>query len=96
MDYTVTLEHGTDGSCLGWVHELPGCAGCLADFLRWTRYIALERMRRLAEHDRASLTYAESAGAPRPELWSARKAARLVWQELPHPEDLDRPEAARR
>jgi predicted RNase H-like HicB family nuclease len=25
MPYSVTLEHGSDGSCLAWVHELPGC-----------------------------------------------------------------------
>ncbi len=25
MTYSVTLEHGTDGSYLAWVHELPGC-----------------------------------------------------------------------
>jgi len=25
MTYSVTLEHGSDGSYLAWVHELPGC-----------------------------------------------------------------------
>jgi len=25
MSYSVTLEHGSDGSYLAWVHELPGC-----------------------------------------------------------------------
>jgi predicted RNase H-like HicB family nuclease len=25
LTYSVTLEHGSDGSYLAWVHELPGC-----------------------------------------------------------------------
>src|SRR5712691_6318237 len=25
MTYSVTLEHGTEGSYLAWVHEMPGC-----------------------------------------------------------------------
>jgi DinB superfamily len=25
MAYSATIEHGSDGSCLGWIHELPGC-----------------------------------------------------------------------
>jgi predicted RNase H-like HicB family nuclease len=25
MTYSVTVERGSDGSCLAWVHELPGC-----------------------------------------------------------------------
>jgi predicted RNase H-like HicB family nuclease len=23
--YSITVEHGSDGSYLAWVHELPGC-----------------------------------------------------------------------
>ena len=51
MTYSATLEHGSDGSYLAWVHELPGCfvrgvsredvAGKLPDaiqeFLAWLR-----------------------------------------------------------
>ena len=48
--YAVTLERGTDGSYLAWVHELPGCAvrapsrdevlerlpGAIEEFVAWT------------------------------------------------------------
>jgi predicted RNase H-like HicB family nuclease len=51
LTYSVTLEHGSDSSCLAWVHELPGCfvrgAGCaetlerlpdaIRAFLEWLR-----------------------------------------------------------
>ncbi len=51
MRYTVTLERGTDGGYMAWVHELLGCAArgaskaeveakirpAIAEFLTWTR-----------------------------------------------------------
>jgi predicted RNase H-like HicB family nuclease len=67
-----------------WTFDLRAPDG-LAEFLTWTRGVASERMHALAERQDASLTYAEWAGAPRPELWTARKAARrLIWHELLH------------
>ena len=185
MTYSVTLEHGTDGSYLAWVHELPGCfaraqtrenveaqlpdairefaewagerdgdfavvaevesvidssedtevlldvdrepltqddwarierwlersrADTLSgeadaqhlgfvelmyaawtfdvdskEFLDWTRSVALARMRELAGSDDGRVTAALWSGAPRPEPWTARKAARrLVWHERLH------------
>jgi hypothetical protein len=187
MTYSVTLEHGSDGSYLAWVHELPGCfvrgatreeieaklpaeierfcawAGetpggfevvgevesvidssedteVLLDvdrepltraewerierwlersrqalleatgdvdvshigfvelmyaawtfdvdskeFLDWTRSVALARMRELARTDDGTVTEARWSGAPRPEPWTARKAARrLIWHESLH------------
>ncbi len=73
-----------------WTFDLHSRAG-LEEFLNWTRNISLARMRFLSEHDRGALTYAEWAGAPRPEEWTARKAARrLIWHELLHLPDLRR------
>jgi predicted RNase H-like HicB family nuclease len=73
-----------------WTFDLRSRAG-LEEFLHWTRNVSLGRMRFLSEHDRGSLTYAEWAGAPRPEEWTARKAARrLIWHELLHLPDLRR------
>ena len=71
-----------------WTFDLRSRAG-LEEFLHWTRNVTLERMRLLAETDDGALTYAEWAGAPRPEAWTARKAARrLVWHERLHQPDL--------
>ena len=183
MTYSVTLEHGSDGTYLAWVHELPGCfargetradvqaklpgairefaewagepAGEFAvvnevesvidssedtevllevdrkpltqddwnrlerwlaksreelgdvdvqhigfvelmyvawtfdveskEFLEWTRGIAFARMRELAARGDARVPEARWAGAPRPEPWTARKAARrLLWHERLH------------
>jgi predicted RNase H-like HicB family nuclease len=67
-----------------WTFDLGSREG-LAQFLGWTRAVASDRMRSLAEREDASLTYAEWAGAPGPEPWTARKAARrLIWHELLH------------
>jgi predicted RNase H-like HicB family nuclease len=67
-----------------WTFNLRSREG-LEEFLGWTRDIAVSRMRLLAERADSSLTYAEWAGAPRPEPWTARKAARrLIWHELLH------------
>lgn len=73
-----------------WTFDLRSRAG-LEEFLDWTRDISLARMRFLSEHDRGLLTYAEWAGAPRLEEWTARKAGRrLIWHELLHLPDLRR------
>jgi hypothetical protein len=67
-----------------WTFDLRSRDGIEA-FLNWTRGVATERMRLLAQREDASLTYAQWAGAPRPEPWTARKAARrLIWHELLH------------
>jgi predicted RNase H-like HicB family nuclease len=67
-----------------WTFDLRTTAG-LREYLEWTRSIAAARMRDMSEHDDGSVTYAEWAGAPGPEEWTARKAARrLVWHELLH------------
>jgi len=67
-----------------WTFDLRSQAG-LQDLLDWTRSTSLARMRSLAENDHGSVTHAEWAGAPRPEEWTARKAARrLIWHELLH------------
>jgi predicted RNase H-like HicB family nuclease len=63
----------------------------LAEFLAWTRGIAGERLSALARASAADLTWADWGGAPRPEPWTARKAARrLVWHELLHLRALGR------
>jgi len=67
-----------------WTFDLRSRSGLRA-YLEWTRDIAVSHMRDLAEDDDGSVTYAEWAGAPRLEEWTARKAARrLIWHELPH------------
>ena len=59
--------------------------GGLSDFLAWTRSVAVQRMQELSQQASSAHTWAEWAGAPRPEPWTARKAARrLVWHELLH------------
>jgi predicted RNase H-like HicB family nuclease len=73
-----------------WTFDLGSRDG-LADFLAWTRGIASSRMAKLAERADASVTLAGWAGAPRPELWTARKALRrLIWHELLHLSEIDR------
>jgi predicted RNase H-like HicB family nuclease len=68
----------------GWTFDLRSRSGLHA-FLEWTRQIAQARMRELSATDEGAVTYAEWAGAPRPEPWTARKAARrLIWHELLH------------
>ena len=55
------------------------------------RGAALERMRELAHRRSAELTAAEWSGAPRPESWTPRKAARrLVWHERLHVDAIQR------
>jgi len=67
-----------------WTFDLHSRQG-LADFLAWTRGVAAERVRVLADRRAADLTWANWAGAPRPEPWTPRKSARrLVWHELLH------------
>jgi predicted RNase H-like HicB family nuclease len=63
----------------------------LAELLAWTRAVASARLRVLAERGAADLTWATWSGAPRPEAWTPRKAARrLVWHELLHLRALER------
>lgn len=67
-----------------WTFDLRSREG-LAEFLSWTRKVSEERMQHLAAQGATDLTWAEWAGAPRPEPWTARKAARrLLWHELLH------------
>jgi predicted RNase H-like HicB family nuclease len=73
-----------------WTFDRQSRAG-LAEFLAWTRDIAGERLSALAREGAADLTSADWSGAPRPEPWTARKAARrLVWHELLHLRALGR------
>ena len=70
-----------------WTFDLSRREG-LRDFLDWTRVISRARLRALAVRESSEVTQAEWAGAPRPELWTARKAARrLIWHELLHLRD---------
>lgn len=67
-----------------WTFDLQSKKG-LHEFLAWTRDVTSERMQGLAAEDDAELTWAYWGGAPRPEEWTARKAARrLLWHELLH------------
>jgi len=67
-----------------WTFDLRSRAG-LIEFLGWTRTVASERIDALVDQEDSSMTYAEWAGAPRPEPWTVRKAARrLIWHELLH------------
>src|SRR5712691_1895789 len=71
-----------------WTFDLRSRDG-IEEFLAWTRGVTSERMQMLAEREDASLTYAQWAGALRPEPWTARKAARrLIWHELLHLPEL--------
>jgi predicted RNase H-like HicB family nuclease len=75
---------------VAWTFDLQSRAG-LAEFLGWTRAVAGERMTALAGDHNADLTSARWGGAPRPEPWTARKAARrLVWHELLHLRAIER------
>ena len=67
-----------------WTFDLSTHGG-QRDFLEWTRQIAVARMRDLAASRDDAVTEARWAGAPRPEPWTARKAAqRLVRHEWLH------------
>ena len=67
-----------------WTFDLNSSEG-LAEFLAWTREVASGRLGRLAEQNDARATQADWSGAPRPEPWTAKKAARrLLWHELLH------------
>jgi predicted RNase H-like HicB family nuclease len=73
-----------------WTFDLRSPEG-LADFLTWTRELASERLEALAERNDERTTQADWAGAPRPEQWTANKAARrLLWHELLHLRALQR------
>jgi predicted RNase H-like HicB family nuclease len=74
----------------GWTFDRQSREG-LAEFLAWTRGIAGERLSALAREGAGNLTWANWGGAPRPEPWTARKAARrLVWHELLHLRAIER------
>lgn len=49
MRFTASLETFGDGGCLGWVHELPGCAARVAHRTLIERALAAEIRRFLAE-----------------------------------------------
>lgn len=67
-----------------WTFDLRSKDG-IAEFLSWTRRIALDRLRDLARSGDARVTQAAWSGAPRPESWTARKALRrLLWHERLH------------
>ena len=67
-----------------WTFDLDSRGG-VREFLAWTRAIATERLRELARENADELTQAHWGGAPRPEPWTPRKAARrLLWHELLH------------
>jgi predicted RNase H-like HicB family nuclease len=73
-----------------WTFDRQSREG-LAEFLAWTRGIAGERLSALAREGAADVTSADWAGAPRPEPWTARKAARrLLWHELLHLRAIER------
>ena len=73
-----------------WTFDLQSREG-LATFLAWTRGVAAERVSELAREGAADLTWADWGGAPRPEPWTPRKAARrLLWHELLHLRAIER------
>jgi hypothetical protein len=73
-----------------WTFDLESRAG-LADFLAWTREAAAWRLDALAQEGAGEQTWAMWAGAPRPEPWTPRKAARrLLWHELLHLRAIER------
>jgi predicted RNase H-like HicB family nuclease len=73
-----------------WTFDLQSKEG-LTDFLSWTRQVTQDRMDQLAEVGAADATWADWAGAPQPEPWTPRKAARrLLWHELLHLRALER------
>ena len=73
-----------------WTFDLHSIRG-LEEFLQWTRRVANERMRELAARRDDRLTAADWAGAPEPEDWTARKAARrLLWHERLHLRSMQR------
>ena len=73
-----------------WTFDLHSIRG-LEEFLAWTRKVATERMRELAASRDDRLTAADWAGAPEPEEWTARKAARrLLWHERLHLQSMQR------
>lgn len=51
MRFTASLETFDDASCLGWVHELPGCAVRVRHRTEIERALAAEIRRFLAEAD---------------------------------------------
>ena len=60
-----------------WTFDLHSKEG-LEEFLAWTRRVASQRMSELAAQSDDRITLADWAGAPEPEEWTARKAARRL------------------
>jgi len=72
-----------------WTFDLHSMVG-VEEFLAWTRRVASARMRELADRSDDQVTVADWAGAPKPEEWTARKAARrLLWHERLHRRSLE-------
>ena len=73
-----------------WTFDLHSVEG-LEEFLNWTRRVAFARMRELADRSDEQVSAADWAGAPEPEEWTARKAARrLLWHERLHLRSMKR------
>ena len=73
-----------------WTFDLQSREG-LAEFLAWTRDVAIERLEALSGRAADDETWADWGGAPRLEPWSPRKAARrLLWHELLHLRAIER------
>jgi predicted RNase H-like HicB family nuclease len=73
-----------------WTFDLQSREG-LAEFLSWTRDVAIERLEALSGRAADDETWADWGGAPRLEPWSPRKAARrLLWHELLHLRAIER------
>jgi predicted RNase H-like HicB family nuclease len=75
---------------VAWTFDLQSREG-LAEFLSWTRDVAIERLEVLSGRAADDETWADWGGAPRLEPWSPRKAARrLLWHELLHLRAIER------
>ncbi|HKI90732.1 MAG TPA: type II toxin-antitoxin system HicB family antitoxin [Gaiellaceae bacterium] len=73
-----------------WTFDLDSPAG-IAEFLAWSRRASFDRLSALARAGTGTETRSDWSGAPRPERWTPRKAARrLVWHELLHLRQLER------
>jgi predicted RNase H-like HicB family nuclease len=73
-----------------WTFDLQSREG-LAEFLSWTRDVAIDRLAALSGRAADDETWADWGGAPRLEPWSPRKAARrLLWHELLHLRAIER------
>jgi predicted RNase H-like HicB family nuclease len=75
---------------VAWTFDLQSREG-LAEFLAWTRDVAIDRLAALSGRAADDETWADWGGTPRLEPWSPRKAARrLLWHELLHLRAIER------